>query len=109
MLFDFLKRFKDLNLEEVCEKSYSSLEFNRVFEKTYSDVYLLTHPFYSSYFEFLPNPKEKLDEILELLSESVIKASKRDKILAILTLESDSKYMLDEIIYEYLCKIYKIM
>lgn len=107
MIFDFLKRNKSINLEDICEKSRTSAEIKKVFDKTYKEVYLLTHPFYSNHYDFLP--KEELIDSFEILSESVKKASKRDKILAILTLEYGTKGFLDDIYYEYFCKIYKVM
>lgn len=107
MIFDFLKWSKDLNLKEVCEKSETQKEIKKVFQKTYSEVYLLTHPFYSRYFE--DRDINELSESSKLLSRSIKNASKRNENLAILTLESDEKCMLDDITYMYLCKIYKIM
>ncbi len=107
MIFDFLKGSKSINLERVCEKSRTPTEIKKVFDRTYREVYLITHPFYSSHYRFLP--ENELEQSFDSLSKSVKKASKRDKILAILTLENDSKCMLDENTYKYLCKIQKVM
>jgi hypothetical protein len=81
-----------------------------VFSKTYSEIYLLTHPIFSGYFRNLP--KNEIDKSFQILEESIKKYSVKEKVLAILTFETldlDESRNKNDLFYKHFCEIYKIM
>jgi hypothetical protein len=108
MIYSWLNN--KIDLYKVCSEATLSVKIDEVFNKTYSEVYILTHPLFSEYFRDLS--KSEIDKSIQILQNSIKKYSVNEKVLAILTFETldviQSRWKKDKF-YNYFCEIYKIM